>query len=482
MRKPVLVLVLLGSAAALGFVLASVGTPPVAGAVLGLIVVGGVAVTRLSTDRIMWLTACLFVMTVTWNGIRVGGGAFGNAFLALAVVSLVAHLLMSGRPLPLPPWLLLAGMGVFLSQLLTLVFPPDAALINKSDVQFLSLFPTPVYLPHRGDIGQLLKFEVSLVVVPVLMLCAGGTAARCRWLLDLFTFSAVVSGFVACVDYTGAVQLGPMPLVGTRASGLTIHPNYLALTSTVAIPLAMLWLNRASPRWRLAGWAAVPILVISVYASGSRAGAVTAVLAVIATGAVLPRVRRGLKYALPIAGMIAVFVLLFTGTGDHILEQVRLKSGGTDTAGSDFQRSYAANVAWEEIQARPLHGVGFAVIADAHDIYLELLAAGGAITLASFFLFIGGIATAARRAIFGPYGAEIAAASLAVALWLVNGILDNQVADKYLYVIPGILLALARISTRGPTAEDAPARPGRGRATPPPAEPAVEPPRVPVGV
>jgi hypothetical protein len=81
--------------------------------------------------------------------------------------------------------------------------------------------------------------------------------------------------------------------------------------------------------------------------------------------------------------MAAVVLLLFTGAGDQVLQQVRLKDGGVNTAGSDFQRTYAAQVAWDEIQARPISGVGFAVIADAHDIYLELLAAGGAITLAA---------------------------------------------------------------------------------------------------
>lgn len=447
---------------AVGFLLAGVGVSPLVGIILGAIVVGGARFSRVAPERIFWLAACLFVVTVTWNGIRVGGGAFGNLFLALAVVAMLGHLLTSGRPPVLPPWLMLAGLLVFLAQLLTMIFPPNVALINKSDVQFLSLFPTPVYLPHRGDLGNLVKFEVSLVLVPVLMITAGATYARCLRLLDLFTLSAVVSGFVGVVDYAG-FQLGPNPLVGgTRASGLTIHPNYLALTSTVAIPVAMLWLDRASPRWRLAGLVAVPTLVASVYASGSRAGAVTAVLAVGLTALALPRVRRSLTVVLPVAGMAAIVLLMFTGAGDHVLQQVRLKDGGTNTAGSDFQRTYAAQVAWDEIQERPVSGVGFAVIADAHDIYLELLAAGGAITLAAFLLFCGGLAAATRRALSGPYRTEVAACALGIVLWLVNGILDNQVADKYLYVVPGILLALARL----PAAE----RSGRGGLTVPDGE------------
>ncbi|MCW3017145.1 MAG: hypothetical protein JWO02_4237, partial [Solirubrobacterales bacterium] len=462
MRKtgPVLVFLMIVSAA--GFVLAGVGATPAVGVVLGILAVGAAGLSRVSTDRIVWVTACIFVVTVTWNGIRVGGGAFGNVFLALAVVSLVAHVIMSGKPLALPPWLLIVGLGVLLAQLLSLVFPPNVELTNMSDVQFLTLYtnamPSPVYLPHRSDVAQLLKFEVSIVLVPVLMLAAGVTRRRCTQLLDLFTISALVNGFVAVADYSG-FQIGPTPLSGTRASGLTIHPNYLALTATIAIPLAMLWLARADVRWRLAGMFAVPTLVVSVYASGSRAGAVTAVMAVALTAVALPRLRRSLAVVLPVLGMLGVVVLVFTSTGDHILSQVRI-SGGGDTAGSDYQRSYVASVAIEQIKARPLQGVGFSVIADAHDIYLELLAAGGAIVLASFFLFCGGLVAATTRGLRGLLRNEVTAAAIAVGLWLVNGILDNQVADKYLYVVPGVLIAMGRVSARAPVEGVTEATPG----------------------
>jgi hypothetical protein len=31
-----------------------------------------------------------------------------------------------------------------------------------------------------------------------------------------------------------------------------------------------------------------------------------------------------------------------------------------------------------------------------------------------------------------------------VIAWLTNGVFDNQLADKYLYVVPGLILALSR--------------------------------------
>ena len=118
----------------------------------------------------------------------------------------------------------------------------------------------------------------------------------------------------------------------------------------------------------------------------------------------------------------------------------------TSTSLSDTQRSAAAGVAWTQINARPLEGVGFAVIADAHDIYLELLAAGGLVALASFVTFCSGVVAAAWRSLASPSRDTAIALAVALAAWLVNGVFDNQVADKYLYVVPGLLIALSRVT------------------------------------
>lgn len=447
MRKTAAALAILMAVSAAGILLAGVGISPMLAATAGVLAVGAAAAARVPTDRLLWASTCLFVLTITWNGIRVGGGAFGNMFLALAVVSLIAHVLVTRNALPLPPALLLVGLGLLLAQTLSLVFPPNVALTNKSEIQFLSLFLTPVYLPPRSDIAELLKFEVSIVLVPVLMMTAAVTARRCGRLLDLFAISAVVSALVATLDYHG-FGLGPIPLqVDRRAAGLAIHPNYLALGATMAIPLVMLWFARADVRWRLAGLAAVPILLLGVMASGSRAGAVTAAVAVVVPVVIVPRLRGNLSIALPVLGMVAVVALTSTSLGRQVLEQVRL-SGGSNTAGSDFQRAYAGQVAHEQIQARPLQGVGFSVIADAHNIYLELLAAGGVIALSAFAVFCGSLAAATRRVLAGPHRDTVAVAALSTVLWLISGVVGNEVADKFLYVVPGVILALARVEGR----------------------------------
>jgi O-antigen ligase len=186
----------------------------------------------------------------------------------------------------------------------------------------------------------------------------------------------------------------------------------------------------------------------------------------------VPRLRRSLPYVLPVVGGMLVAVLLFTSTGHKLLVQLRLahSSTGSATSGSNYQRSILAKTAWSTIKLRPISGIGWSVVTGAHDIYLELLESGGVIAMAAFLTFIGGMIASVRNALSGPLRDEAIVCGMAILAWLANGVFDNQVADKYLYFVPGLLIAIARTTwllqyRRAPstlTAEP-PAAPARAR-------------------
>jgi hypothetical protein len=445
MRRTALAVMTLFAVVASGVLLAGANLGVTVGAAAGIMVVGGVATLGTSTDRLVWITVSILVLTITWNGIRLGGGALGDVFMAMAFAAVVAHLLLEKRGPYLPPWLLLSGTGYVLAGILSTIFPPSVDLANRAVVQQESLLTVPGYLPPRSDGGFLLKFELSAMLIPLLVIVAAKNRSRCAQLVNLWTLGVFVNAAVAVADYAGVAHLSPNPIVASRSSGLTIHPNYLALSAVMAIPSAMIWIGR-SRRWTMAGTITVAMLLGGVYASGSRAGAVAAVSAVVVTALAVPRFRRTILPLLPFAGMVLVVALVFTKVGSHIVHQVRLGGGDPSAAGSNAQRSADAHLAFIQIRARPLEGVGFSVIQDAHDIYLQLLAAGGVIALGSFLVFCGGLAGAARRAWSGLQRDEVVAAVVAILVWLINGIFDNQLADKYLYVVPGLLLAMSRVA------------------------------------
>jgi O-antigen ligase len=304
----------------------------------------------------------------------------------------------------------------------------------------------PLVLVPRSDLLALAQVLIAMVVIPVMIASVANTPRRIERLLDVFVISAAINAGVGLVDWAG-FHIAPVVAGAGRSAGLTIHPNYLALTCTIAIPLAMLWIGRGG-RWRTAGIGCTGLLLAGAYASGSRAGAVTAVLGVVATMVVVPRLRTGLGFTVPAVGLVLLALFIFAG--DQILEQIRISGDvGTaiNTAGSDSQRSQLAHLAMDQFEARPISGVGMSVIADAHSIYLQLLAAGGVIAMLSFLTYMGGLAASAWRAMAGPLRDVAAAISVSIVMWLVNGIIDNQLADKYLWVVPGLLIAAAYVTS-----------------------------------
>jgi O-antigen ligase len=347
---------------------------------------------------------------------------------------------------------MLAGLGCLLAFLLTMMFPPSAKILNQSDVTGATLAQQGTGLPGQvaslglgADTVILIEYEVALILIPVMLATVGTTVKRCRLLMDIFTAGAAINGAVGVLGLAG-FHIASSAAYLNRSAGLTIHPNYLALTCVIALPTAMLWFGR-SRRYNVAGVIGVAALLGGVYASGSRAGFVAAIIAVVLTIIVVPRLRRALPYVLPVAGIVLVLTLLFTSTGHKLLVQLRLASPSGNApvgTGSNYQRSLVASLAWSQIQADPLTGVGWAQITGAHDIYLELLNSGGAIALASFLAFLGGMVASLRRALSGPLRDEAIVCGVGILAWLANGVFDNQVADKYLYFIPGLLFAIAR--------------------------------------
>jgi hypothetical protein len=439
---------------------------PSAAIALGVLLVAlAIAFVSVETEKLALWAVGLMVLTLTWNGIRIGGGssgsgnsvsgggAFADATLVLAFGAVLADVIARKRAMPLPRWLVLAGLGCLLAFLLTMVFPPSAHLLNLSSITGATLAQQGGGVPGQvasiglgSDAITLIEYEIALIVIPVLIATVGATVKRCRLLMDLFTVGAAINGAVGVLGLAG-LHLFSSAAVANRSAGLTIQPNYLALTCVIALPMAMLWFGR-SRRANVAAVAGIGALLGGVYASGSRAGFAAALGAILLTTILVPRLRRRLPLLLPLAGAGLVVLLLFTSTGHKLLVQLRLASGPSGAnaaaAGSDIQRSLVASVAWSQIQARPLIGVGWSQITTAHDIYLELLDSGGIIAIASFLVFLGGMVASLRRALSGPLKSDAIVCAAGIVAWLANGVFDNQVADKYLYVVPGLLLAIGR--------------------------------------
>jgi O-antigen ligase len=412
------------------------------------------------SDRLAFGAVALVALFIPWDGLRLGGGSLVNVFLVLAFLATVVLVVEQRRPVYVPPWMLLAAAGLLISALLTIAFPTPLKLKQASLFDVLQSAGVPYALGQRSDLSALFQWEIAWLVMPVIIMINARTHQRCRLLLDLFALAAAINAMVGLLDVAGLHFLAQRPIAGNRSSGLTIHPNYLAFESALAVPLALLWIARGG-RWTIGGLLASGALLGGVYSSGSRAAAVGAVLAVALTVALVPRLRRLGGLMLPLAAIAVVMLVAFTNAGTQILHKVRLDSGNPTTLASNNTRHQAAHTALVQFRARPVEGVGFAVIQDAHNIYLQLLAAGGVITGLSFVIYIGGLGGAYVRARRGPQRDAATVIVASVVVWLVGGAFDNQLIDKFLYVTPSLLLVLAHLQQVPQTAGAMLSRPKR---------------------
>lgn len=409
-----------------------------------------VVILSVPTERLAYWAVGLMLVTITWNGVRVAGHAVVDFLMVVAFACVAVHVMAGRQPVPAPPWLVASGLGLCLSALLTMIFPPSPGLVRNPLIEQLQATPTAITGPirARSDSSSLFKFEIALIVLPIMVALVATNAKRCARFADLWALSAIVSATVAILDFSGLTHLSLiLSGVMNRQSGLTLQPNHLALSCALALPVATLWLSREG-RWRAAGLAGIALLLSGVYASGSRAGTVAALVAVVTTVGLVPSLRRALPPLLPVAGIVTVSLLMFTNAASQVVDQVRLNGASQSVAASDQERTFLAGLAINDISARPVYGVGYAVIDDAHDIYLQLLAAGGIIGLASFLVYCGGIVTLGRRVRMGRQRDLAAALGVSVLVWLGNGLVGTQVTDRYIYVPASVLLALSIVPRR----------------------------------
>jgi hypothetical protein len=401
-----------------------------------------------ATDKIAYAAVGALVLTVNWNGIPLFGTPVADTVLVIAAAAVGFLVITERRSIPLSPWMFLAGTGLLFAALLNMTFPPDSHVLALERIQatrpWTELPPSDLVVA-RSDLAALLKFELMLLVIPVILAITATTTQRCARLLDVWALATIISAAVAVVDFAGVAHLAANHVLEGRSSGLAIHPNYCAMSCVLGLPPALLWLGR-SPRWTLAGLLGVTLLLAGVYASGSRAAAAVALPVLAATVLAVPRLRRSAGVALPLAGMALILLFVFTDTGNEIVHQVRL-GAGAETFGSDVERVAFRRVAEAQFESRPVQGVGFAVISDAHNIYVQLLAAGGLIALVSFALYLTGLMSFARRALRGEQREEATVAIVAILAWLVSGPFTNMVADKFLYVLPGLLFAMSLVAS-----------------------------------
>jgi O-antigen ligase len=411
---------------------------------------------------IVMVLTVLAVVTITWNGVPPASMAAPDLIL-LVVVPAVGFCWLQGRiQVPLPGWLVGAAAILIASQLLNQFFlvpdPPQD--------------PPPSFTPPGPALLTLFRFELAFLVVPIVIGAVASSWRRVNLLANLWLLSAAISAAIATFDgFTGA-GLGPSITGvdgGGRAAGLAIHPNTFALTCAMTLPIGLLRAVQLRGWGRAAAIIASCLLAGGVMVSGSRVGLVSLVLALGLTALLIPKLRSRIV----VVGLTGVVLtVLVAPTNNPLLEGINRLSGGGDSTLANGQRSDQFHESLEIALDHPVTGVGFTVVADAHSLPLQVWETAGFLGILALVLYSAGVFRTGWRLYREqglPRGSPQLAGVLMIsfAVWLIAGLLQNEIADRFIYVPVGLLLGLGLAAKAmgsepdrsEPAAEEPPERP-----------------------
>ena len=392
-------------------------------------------------DPVLFLTA-VGVALVTTNGVHpIPSATAGDIALALATLMLVPLLLMR-RPsyFSVPRW-----------------FVVSVAVLGLT-----VLVSTATNAAKASDFADGVKFMIALALTPLVIASVGASAERIALLADMWILGASVNAAVATTDFLGVTHIG-QGITGelyntytNRSTGLAATPNHLGLVAAMALPVALSRVLSTASRRRALYLAAIVVLSGGVLSSGSRAALVAAAVGIVVLPLLHPIARKQILLGFAVVVLaLAVGAAIVPSARSHVLIAVhRLTGSDPSSAPSDSVRRADLKMGFSEFRAHPLTGNGFAVVRDAHDMYLQLVDAGGILALPAFLIFAGGVCSMGLRLRrdrkLSRASQNLAAAFTAsMTVWLACGIVSNEVYDRYLYLPAGLLLGLL-FATRRP--------------------------------
>jgi hypothetical protein len=382
-----------------------VGAVVALGLVAGLILLFAVGIER--TGLVLLLSALVLApMNNVKPAAAISFVTASDVFLFLGVVTLSPVLVSRGLGRQAP--FLIGVGGLVATGLVTSAASPDAA----------------------ASLNGLTRLVVGALTMPIVfMLWRPGPRV-------LLAFAwAYVAG--VCLSVVHGRVTGLMSLDG-RYVGLTEHPNILGLTGLLGLTLVPFLLAATPSRLRWCALAAGLVCAYGIWMSGSRAALVGAVAVVL----LYLLLSRSIEHALLVFGLsIAPFYLVmqaFTAGPADSSPLGRLRGGGSATY-SDLDRENLAHVALDRFFSHPLIGSGFAGAAEAHNIYLQVAAAGGVVALVFYLVIL--VASMRHPLLLGGHHRLLALPVMGYALM---GPLTPLLWDRYIWCVLALPFLMSR--------------------------------------
>jgi hypothetical protein len=376
------------------------------------------------------MLASLAFLLLPLNAIRVSTNATAGDLLLLALSVFFVARLVTGRVNEVPSWLILGVTLVSVS-------------VVAQELQGLDL---------GADVIPGVMFIVAMAGTPLLLFGAARRPGYREVLVLAWLLGSALASAAALLDASGLTSIGPT-LTGVvwdgRYAGLTVHPNHLGLVAVMAFPVAVWWLNsRPGRSAQVLGAGLAGLLILGVLASGSRAAMIS--LVVVGALSLLAQARNRNDRAIsPLVllcgcGLVvgAVYLMMPTTAGNGFARLL----GQSDLAVDNQDRLGAMTASLFGYYGSPLIGTGFSSVKAANNLVLQTLQAGGMLTALGLAVFLSGAIARGLRTSLVSDGLGTAL-SLSLLAWLVDGMFQNIIYDRFLFLPVALVLALRSAGT-----------------------------------
>lgn len=385
-------------------------------------------------NRVSRALISITALVSTWTGIAIGGINLSDIFLTLTLLVVIHDWLLHQRDIRLKFWMIAPTLAV-------VFITANAVILLKH--------------PLGSSVEFLVKMFLSTCLVAVLVQSDREIfgAKRLTRVLGWWAAGAGINALAAILTSVGVVSFEGIveaPQAGTRAFGLAFHPNSLAFSIVIAIPVMVyFWVSSSMRRSKWAAFLGLAACFYALVLVNSRGGLIVGLTIGVLSLAVAIRASRARALAVPLALTLGVALFVWV---IPLLGQTRLAAGAA--SGSDALRAQFAADAFQIFAANPVLGAGIDSMAGVA-IPLNVLSSGGLFFAVFYYLFVfAGAFPLWRNPLRGATGYGL----LVLMSILAFGMFGNGVVERAtfwpLLLLAGIAVAASAAEKAGPAREE----------------------------
>lgn len=399
------------------------------------------------------------VFCVTFNAIRTPfGSSISDPFFVLAFFLLLWRGLSLGySSYRIPLFMIIGSFMIWMSCYLGIVFEdaPVSGLPEAAKLSLIMLFIPTLFL---WIVSGRITMIVSLIRAWVYGtgLCAILATAE----------SLGIQAVEVIVDLTRSFGLNIFEVArrdyyefgsSLRSWGLTNHPNHLGIAGSMVVPMAYyLYVDSRTLFSQFVHLMVLAFIITGVMASSSRAGLTCLAFIFLMLTPMFLQAVNNIKVDKLLAGivggaaLISVFLIAILAQESssllHGFERLFEKNSGEVTNTSNQFRLMWFKSTLYEFSLRPMVGYGFDRLLEAHNVYLQLLRAGGLVAFCGALIYFMGLFLSylSVRGRLSVSDRRLGyCLMVSILSWLLAGLVSNGMYDRYIYIPIGLLLALA---------------------------------------